>query len=61
MLRNQAEGIVQEKDTMQSGLDDTLIECDHHHHEQRCKAHCHKRAVVEDKAGAPLWGECSGQ
>jgi hypothetical protein len=25
MLRNQAEGIVQEKDTMQSGLDDTLI------------------------------------
>lgn len=60
MLRNQAEGIVQEKDTMQSGLDDTLIECDHHH-EQRCKAHRHKRAVVEDKAGAPLRGECSEQ
>ena len=60
MLRNQAEGMVQEKDTMQSGLDDTLIECDHHH-EQRCKAYCHKRAVVEDKAGAPLRGECSEQ
>jgi hypothetical protein len=22
---------------------------------------CHKRAVVEDKAGAPLQGECSEQ
>jgi hypothetical protein len=32
-------------------FDDTLIEC-----EQRCKARRRKRAVVEDKARAPLRG-----